>query len=75
MIDILSRFGAQINAVDCFGQTRLVMAAWRGYTETVNNLLEAGAATDTFNLTGRTVRDWAAVNGIDKIIGTLGQPN
>lgn len=42
-VDLLIKRGAQVNAVDAFGRTPLIMAAKYGYTEIVRKLLDAKA--------------------------------
>jgi ankyrin repeat protein len=64
--------GVDVNAKWRYGQTALLMAAWRGRPEVVKVLLERGAAVDVKDtFYGMTPLQAAAGNGQGEIVGML----
>ncbi len=68
----LIRDGAGVNAVgNTYGNTALMKAAARGYTNTVKALLEKGAEVDARDNAGRTALIEAAFGGYTDTVGLL----
>lgn len=63
--------GADVNAVDRFGQTSLVIAAAKGSAEAVALLLTAGGDASRRNGMGLTARDCAAERGHAAVLRLL----
>jgi ankyrin repeat protein len=51
--------GYAINAQDIYGQTILMVAAWRGRSHLVSQLLKRGAKTDIRDKVSRNALEWA----------------
>ena len=69
--------GANVDAVDEYGDTALMKAAWNGHTDIVNALAGShGANVDAVDNEGRTATMWAAQYGhtdiVNALAGTLG---
>ncbi len=63
--------GADVNAVDSFGQTALIAACWGGRVDCVRDLLSRGADASLTDAHGRSAKDWARICGFREIEGML----
>lgn len=71
MARILVDHGADINAVDVFGDTPIILAAWRGFSAIVNLLLDHNAEVPVTGDTAvRLVRN-AAERGLDRLMSLM----
>lgn len=71
ILDILLDAGADVNAVDMFGETALFRAAKLGCPDRILALLERGANPDVKNIRGRTALIEAAVEGRWDSVSTM----
>jgi ankyrin repeat protein len=71
IVKILIESGANINAVDIFGDTPLTLAAWRGFEEIVNYLLDENAEFSTSGDEGIMLLNYAADKRLWKLYQAL----
>jgi hypothetical protein len=71
MAGVLLKAGADINAVDCFNDSALSLAAWRGFTGLVDLLLERGATLPADPGQKQYMLAMAIANGLDALFDRL----
>lgn len=71
VIDILLKYGADIDCKTRYGWTPLLFAAWTGHRTTVQALLSKGASVDVRNVYGWTPLHAASVKGHESIVRLL----
>ena len=62
---------ADVNTVDEYGDTPLMLAAEHREDDVVKALIEAGADVNAKDKNGKTALDYARENGYDEIVGLL----
>lgn len=67
-VQLLARHGAQIDVGNSAGETPLMLAVHRGDLALLRVLLRAGADPDRRDNSGRSARDYAALNGSNNVI-------
>jgi hypothetical protein len=70
-VDRLMSQGADPNALDKYGRSAVVSAAWRGRTKIVSLLVDRGVDVDAHDGQGRTALEWAAINGYPDMAAAL----
>ena len=68
---IIAEDGSLVNATSQYGDTALIWAAYKGYTEIVKSLLEKDADVNAKDNNGHTALIWAVVNGHTEIVKSL----
>jgi TPR repeat protein len=70
-VDQLMRQGADPSALDKYGRSAVISAAWRGRTSIVSLLISRGVDVDANDNQGRTALGWAAINGYSNMAAEL----
>ena len=70
-MNILIKLGANVNAVDIFGRTPLMMAALKNKIESVRGLIKAGADVNITDKKGKTALKHASEARHIKIVREL----
>ena len=60
IVELLTKYGADVHTTDMFGNTALMKAAERGHCECVNVLIQAGADVNERDMSGSTASMKAA---------------
>jgi len=70
-LKLLLDLGVNVNAIDKYEDTALIMASKNGYYEVIKILLEAGANVNAVNDSGNTSLIWASRKGYYEIVKLL----
>ena len=71
MARLLIEHGADINALDIFGDSPIVLAAWRGYKAIVNLLLDHNAEVPVDGHRGLQLIRYSAKKGLERLMKKL----
>jgi len=71
MARLLVQHGADVNALDIFDDSPIVLAAWRGFAAIVNLLLDEGADVPADGHSGRQLVRYSAERGLDRLMKVL----
>ena len=68
---LLVEHGANVDAIDTYGDTPIVLASWRGYTDVVNLLLDNDADVPVDGHRGEQLIQYSAEKGLDRLMTRL----
>jgi hypothetical protein len=72
-VSALLKYGADVNAVNCMGQSPLMLAVFLRNYSTVKLLLKYRVDTALRDQFGRTAKDWATIRGHQEIVQLLSE--
>jgi len=71
MAQLLVEHGADVDAIDTFGDSPIVLAAWRGYAEIVDLLLDNNVDVPVDGRRGTQLIQYSAEKGLDRLMARL----